>query len=72
MLFLTCQITKANNEEEAIKKAGEALYIQSGLNKIVEHLDKQYTPKIVKEYSSWLFLIQKAAIEKQISCKWAW
>lgn len=70
-IFLT-SVARASNEEEAIRKAGEALYIQSGINKVVEKIDLKYTPEVVKKYGGWIAITQKVIVERQISYKWTW
>jgi hypothetical protein len=65
-----CSISNASNQEDALKKVAEAFYIQSGIDKVVEKLDKKYTPEVVKEYGGWLLVIQDSVVSKQISYKW--
>lgn len=72
LTFLICPQVKANEESEAIRKAGEAFYIQSGLDKVVKELDRKYTPEYVKQYGGWLIVAHKAVVEKQIGWKWTW
>ena len=69
MISLIFLQSNASNQEDALKKVAEAFYIQSGIDKVVEKLDKKYTPKVVKEYGSWILVIQDSVVRKQISYK---
>jgi hypothetical protein len=70
VIFLICPLAKADSSKEAIRKASEALYIQSGMDKVVKQLDKKYTPKVVKKYGGWLIAIQDSVVNEQIRYKW--
>lgn len=63
---------RASAKDEAIKKAGEAFYIQSGLNKMVNNVQETYTPEIVKSYSGWILFVHTVVVDKQLNYKWQW
>lgn len=62
----------ANDEQEAINKAGKALYKQLNLDNYVKSLDKKYTPQTVKQFGGWLLVVRQIAVEKQIKYTWTW
>lgn len=64
-------ISKAEgNEQEAVRKAGEAAYKQTGMEEMVNKFMDKWTPELVKEYGGSLMFIKAAAVDKQISWKW--
>jgi hypothetical protein len=72
VIFLICPQSKADNYDEARKKASEALYKQSGMDKIVKELEKKYVPKSVKKYGGWLLAIQDSIVNEQIRYSWTY
>lgn len=75
-LFLLCQQSQASNYSEAIKSASKATYIQSGLNTVVNSkltkLEHEYVSPTVKDAGTWLLVIQRVVLNKQISGSWSW
>lgn len=72
MIFLICPVVKADDEREAIKKASEALYKQSGLDKMVDEYSKKHTPELVKKHGGWILVLQQTVVHKQIKYEWTW
>lgn len=72
LLLLVSLNCYANDEQEALSKAGKALYYQLKLQDIVNKLDKKYTPKTVKEFGGWLVIVRQIASEKQLKYTWEW
>jgi hypothetical protein len=72
VIFLICPISKADDKKEAVKKASEALYKQTGLDNMMHELDKKYTPEYVKKYGVWLIIIQDSLVNEQIKYKWVY
>ena len=72
LIFLTCQTAKADNEQDAYKKASEAFLKQTEIDKMVTDYAKRYTPEFVEKYGGWLIPIQQMVVEKQLNYKWTW
>ena len=70
--MISCQSLKAQatNEDEAYRKAGEAFYKQSGLDKIIDRLDKRYVPEFVHKYGGWIYLVQDSYSTQQVKYVW--
>lgn len=64
----------SGKSEDAMKAVAKASYIQSGVdkdvNKIEKHLEQQYMPQVVKDYGGWIAAIVKVGTEHQISFSW--
>lgn len=61
---------QASELNRAYKAAIKAAYIQSGSDKHVKVLEKQYIPKELKEYGGVITWTTKLLIEKKISYEW--
>lgn len=70
MIFLTCQNSYASNYSEAAKKASEAFYKQSGLDVMVNKVEKRYIPKTVKVYGGWLIAVQDCIVNERFTYIW--
>jgi len=69
-LVFLATTSKAGDEKEAIQKASEAAYKQSGMEDIVNKFMDKWTPELLKKYGGQLMFVKQAAIDQQISWKW--
>jgi hypothetical protein len=60
----------ASTTNDAYKALAKASYIQTGTDKKVKVIEKNITPKIVKEYGGWIAGIAKIVNDKKISLEW--
>lgn len=62
--------SSADQYSDALNKAAEAAYAQTGAKKMIEDygakLDKRYVPEIVHE-NGWIFAVVKAVSERKIT-----
>lgn len=60
----------ASEKEDALKALAKATYIQTGVNKQVKELEKEYVPEELRKYGGVLTGIAKAINEKKVSFEW--
>lgn len=60
----------ASEKKDAYKALAKATYIQSGANKRLKELEKEYIPKPLKEYGGIISGATKIMTEKKISFEW--
>lgn len=70
LILLSLQ-SKADSEAMAIKKATKALYKQTGLDKHIKRLEKEYIPEIIRN-NGWVLALGDAVIKKQYKVKYEW
>ena len=67
---------KADNYGEAIKKASQAFYLQSGLDdrmdRYARHLERRFLPEIVLENGGVLFFIAESVVNEEIRIRVKW
>ena len=75
-LLILPQTSKAANEDEAANKAAEALYIQTGINRVVENyaedFQRKYIPLIFIENGQIIVLLIQTFRKDEVRISYKW
>lgn len=73
MTIFVPSVVLADNDTQtrrALRKASEAFYKQSGLDKRVRYLEKKYIPRPVREVGGWVFWGVDVYNKRMITYTW--
>ncbi len=70
--LLSSEVSRADEYQEAIRKAALATYKYNGWDVRVAELDKRYTPVVIKEYGASVAILVTLAVDKRFVWKWSW
>lgn len=70
LLLTFCTVAKADNEQRAFEKAGEAIVKELGIDKQLKHLERKYIPEIIRKYGGIALATGKAYNEQRIYLEW--
>lgn len=59
-------------DNHAFQTTSKAVLMQTGLDKELNELYKQYTPEIVRKYGGDIAFIKAVVVDQRISYKWTW
>ena len=67
---MSCTICQANNEQEAIKKAGIAIVKEIGIDKKLKQLQKKYVADFIIKHGGIVLASHKIITTGYINFKW--
>lgn len=70
MLLTFCTVAQANNEEDAIKSATQAVVKELGIDKVAKQVVDRYVPDFVKKYGGIAFATHKTITTGYVEFKW--
>ena len=79
IILLACLVfaihsANADKSSDAIAKAADAAYVQTGVkanvDQLANHLEKQYVPKELEKYGGTLAAILKSIMDRALTLKW--